>query len=192
VQYQVEQITRDFKAGEAAEISGVSQALQRDWRRRGFLGDVGETGRVRFPLSDVVHLKVMKMLSDGGIGVKGASVLASHASAAVLAALETMPEAIGFDGADLRSDEVPGFLEQIGRTHWKAMFMFFPLPEPNGTGPLSDGYFLISPAQIQEIVEKDGPWSYGLLFNLRTIALEMVQKARGPLVTYRLTEGHDE
>lgn len=192
MKYQVEQIIRDFKAGEAAEISGVSQALQRDWRRRGFLGDVGETGRVRFPLRDLAHLKVMKMLSDGGIGVKGASALARHASTAVLGALKTMPEAISVEGAELRADELPGFLEQIGKTPWGSLFMFFPLPEPNGAGPLADAYFLIRPAELHEIVGKDGPWAFGLLFNLRCIALEMVQKARGPLVIYRLTEGGGE
>lgn len=55
-----------FTPGEAEAITGVSTALQRDWRRREFLpkGD----GHARFDLFTLAELLAMKALADRGVG----------------------------------------------------------------------------------------------------------------------------
>jgi hypothetical protein len=63
-----------FSASEAERVSGLSQNMQRDWRKRGFLPPV--EGKARFDFFDIAVLKVMKLLADRGMGPKAGGSIA--------------------------------------------------------------------------------------------------------------------
>ena len=58
-----------FTPGEVAHITGISTALQRDWRRRGLLEKKNE-GWSQFDLDDVVRLSVAGLLIEHGIAAR--------------------------------------------------------------------------------------------------------------------------
>lgn len=72
-----------FSPAEAEKVTGVGTALQRDWRRRGYLpaGD----GHARFDIFDLSRMYVMKLLSDRGIGPALSHTAADWCAAVVTA-----------------------------------------------------------------------------------------------------------
>lgn len=57
-----------FTPAEAAAITGVSNDLQRDWRRHGYIAK--RDGHARFDVFDLAAMLSMKLLADRGIGPK--------------------------------------------------------------------------------------------------------------------------
>ena len=57
-----------FTPAEAATITGVSTALQLDWRRHGYLPS--NDGHARYDAFDLARMLVMKLLADKGVGPK--------------------------------------------------------------------------------------------------------------------------
>lgn len=55
-----------FTPGEAERITGLTTVMQRDWRRRGFVG--ASEGHARFNGFDLAEMWALKLLSDRGIG----------------------------------------------------------------------------------------------------------------------------
>lgn len=55
-----------FTPAEAERITGVNTALQRDWRRRGYLPS--NEGQARFDVFQLARMTVLKLLADRGIG----------------------------------------------------------------------------------------------------------------------------
>jgi hypothetical protein len=93
-------IKREFSPAEAAAITGVSTALQRDWRRREVLkGEPNPEGKwTRWSLTDIIRLSVMKLFSDAGMDVSSTTMIASMALLPTLGALALIDEAVEFDG----------------------------------------------------------------------------------------------
>jgi hypothetical protein len=93
-------INREFSPAEAAAITGVSTALQRDWRRREVLkGDPNPEGKwTRWSLTDIIRLSVMKLFSDAGMEVSHTTMIASMALMPTLGALALIDDAVEFDG----------------------------------------------------------------------------------------------
>lgn len=58
---------RKFGAAEAERITGVSQHIQRDWRRRKIIGRKEETGRVQYSPEDLAALAIIQALSRAGL-----------------------------------------------------------------------------------------------------------------------------
>ena len=54
-----------FRAGEAEAITGLSAAMQRDYRHRGFLPKF--EGHARFNIFDMAEMFMLKRLSDAGL-----------------------------------------------------------------------------------------------------------------------------
>src|SRR5207249_7491430 len=77
--YSVRTIDREFTPAEAAEITGVSTALQRDWRRRGILAENADGKWTRWELKDIIRLSVMKLFSDAGMDVSQTKTVAQMA-----------------------------------------------------------------------------------------------------------------
>jgi hypothetical protein len=102
MRYAVRTINREFTPAEAAEITGVSTALQRDWRRRGILAENVEGKWTRWELTDIIRLSVMKLFSDAGIDVSQTKTIAQMALLPTLGALARIDEAVAFEG-----DEIP-------------------------------------------------------------------------------------
>ena len=96
-------VQRDFTPAEAAAITGVSTALQRDWRRREVIkGNPNPEGKwTRWSLNDIVRLSVMKLFSDAGMEVSSTTTIASMALMPTLGALALVDEAVEFDGDEI-------------------------------------------------------------------------------------------
>src|SRR3546814_2787709 len=75
MRFSIRSIDREFSPAEAAEITGVSTALQRDWRRRGILPENADGKWTRWDLNDIIKLSVMKLFSDAGIDVSKTSIV---------------------------------------------------------------------------------------------------------------------
>jgi len=58
---------RKFGAAEAERITGVSQYIQRDWRRRKIIGRKEEAGRVQYSPEDLAALALIQALSRAGL-----------------------------------------------------------------------------------------------------------------------------
>lgn len=73
-----------FRPAEAAEMTGLSALMQRDWRDRGFLPPAA--GHARYDVFDIARMFIMRSLSDAGMGPKfsndfsqkGANALVYH------------------------------------------------------------------------------------------------------------------
>lgn len=102
MRYSVRTINREFTPAEAAEITGVSTALQRDWRRRGILTENAEGKWTRWELTDIIRLSVMKLFSDAGMDVSQTKTIAQMALLPTLGAIARIDEAVAFEG-----DEIP-------------------------------------------------------------------------------------
>ncbi len=188
--YRVERIERLFAAGKAAEISGVSQPLQRDWRRRGLL-PANTTGRhTRFSPLDLLQLRIMLAFSQGGIGVKGASSLAMACAIPAEMFLMNLPGAVAFEGVNLTPEERARLLAAEAPMP-ESEFFFSPLPESGERGEaetdLADGYMLAGPEELLARVPR-GPWFYGLVFDFKSLAGAVHAAAPLPLYTYKITE----
>ncbi len=98
-------VDREFTPAEAAKISGVSTALQRDWRRRGILPENSEGKWTRWDLSEVIRLCVMKLFSDAGIDVSKTVLVSQMAILPTLKVIGTIDGATEFDGNELSIEE---------------------------------------------------------------------------------------
>lgn len=94
---------REFTPSEAAAATGVSTALQRDWRhpRRGVLPEREAGGWARFTLNDVIQMAVLKAFSDAGYAVSTVKDAASMATLPVSRELFKKVDAVEFDGDDV-------------------------------------------------------------------------------------------
>ncbi|MGE0181983.1 MAG: MerR family transcriptional regulator [Parvularculaceae bacterium] len=89
---------REYTPKEAAEASGVSTTLQRDWRRREVIQPSSSAGWARFGLDDVIRMAVLNRCSAYGLSVKfAAKWIAPIALLPVYEALEGFEGAIGGD-----------------------------------------------------------------------------------------------
>lgn len=98
-------IDRDFMAGEAEAVTGVSTALQRDWRRRGLLPETEPGTWARFNLTDIIEMLVMKIGADAGLYVADAKLFASTAILPALREIYDIDGAIEFVGDPIDRDD---------------------------------------------------------------------------------------
>lgn len=73
--FHFEYTLTEFTPGEAEKITGVSTAMQRDWRRREFLPS--NKGHARFDLFDLAEMMFLQAMSDRGIGPQRSKPLAA-------------------------------------------------------------------------------------------------------------------
>lgn len=173
---------REFSAGEAAETSGVSQVLQREWRRRGLLSESKGRSWVRYSVLEVCSLAVMKGFSESGISVKSAHTLAMLTAPCTKSFLMYLPGAVAFEGDHLCDGErdmvMKGNFEPF-----ESRYIFAPLPfVQGGSGDLASMYFFTSLAEVEKEV---GPgWFNGLIFDLKSLAEQIHAKIELPLATF--------
>ncbi|WP_386682984.1 MerR family transcriptional regulator [Loktanella sp. R86503] len=106
--YTCKTTTRTFSAKEVEEISGVSGATQRDWRRRNFIGKIQGGGRAKFSLDDLIELTTVHALTSGGIPLPQAFDLASLAILPVIANFARWKDDVTVFAGDPISDEEKG------------------------------------------------------------------------------------
>ena len=181
-----EWIEREFQAKEAAELSGVPQELQRNWRRRGVLDEHSGAGRVRFSLYDVCDLKVLGILSEAKISVKFARFIGSQVAAAVMSYVRRDLNACEVLGVKLSQDETFRLIEQCyGAAVGNRFTMFRMLELPEGD-PRTYCFVSDTWDGLMEMGAKDGGVSAALVLDSSALAREIVKAAKRPLITYRL------
>ena len=72
-----------YSAGDLAHISGLTQDMQRLWRRRGHLPDIGP-GHARFTPTDVIKITIRYALSKMGVSPNQSPAIADIAIAGAL------------------------------------------------------------------------------------------------------------
>ena len=182
--------TRVFTAGEAEVLSRVSPALQRDWRRRRLLEESSGRAWVRYTLSEVCILAMMKAFSEAGFSVKSSLTLAKSTAFLAETFLEMLPGAVAFEGEDLTDSEKQEFLAVQWEDRSSSRYVFSPLPDRDPTNELASAYTFKS---LSEIEDKFGEgWFYGLIFDLKAMAQDLHSRAPLPLVTYRVVKEANE
>ncbi len=88
-----------FRPGDVERLAGVDTDTQRDWRRRGFLeeyGDTQGTGRWAYSLQDLVGFYMSRRLMETGMDRQDATVVAFLHGPVVLALMQDRPAAYRF------------------------------------------------------------------------------------------------
>lgn len=207
----------DFSPSEAAEISGLSQTMQRDWRRRGFLPS--NEGRARFTAFEVASMLAMKLLSDQKIGPSATQELAPKFALGIVCLALTWCEAWEGDHKhalsweeDLPAPEpmnprVKKFAEDIGDEvdlHWplRGRWLTRTLLLGLGVQSLPDQYFAWfadGSHDWQQSVEKffkgtsfdERYHGAVIIIDQRSLAELIMSRARRPLVTVDLPRDED-
>lgn len=190
--YRVEIIEEDFSSQEAADMSGVSQDLQREWRRRGILPQQEGRKRIRYSLRDVARLKVLGILSASGISVKLQKTVAWQIASLMEERAVQIREAAAVEGLALTDDEFGEMIVQLHGGRLGPYYTLFRLPEPpEGSELVHANMGGTSLADVEAMALKDGPVGAALIMEAQTLARELAASAPRPLVTYRITGGAD-
>lgn len=195
MQNQIERIEREFSAAEIADLVGIPQVMQRDWRRHGFLPPPEPGRRARFKLSEAVYLALMKAQTDGGKGPSGADFLARNSVEVGMKQISLCPLAVKIEGLDLPVEKRRGFLRQMAKAEEgeeTTRYLFFPAHSSLPKASLPSGedeskttcWHFASLAEMEAKVKRD--WITGQIFDLEAFAMSLALKA-APLITYRAT-----
>jgi len=189
MRYSVSTIEREFSPAEAAAITGVSTALQRDWRRREIVNLVTEPDSerkwTRWSLTDIIRLSVMKLFSEAGMEVSATRIIATMAVLPTLDALTQIDQAVEFDGDEIGE-------EHQARIRGTTVGM---------TGPVRAlGRFLISfgkgeydvcrtddLASLEAILDEQPRRPILSVVDCRSLARLIVERAGGAVLRYEIT-----
>lgn len=191
MEYSIEMESAVCRSPEAETLSGVSQQLQRDWRRRGLISDYTGPGQVRYPLWQVCQLKVMGVMSQANMGLKPASAVISQISSAVASHVRTSLDAAEFIGLDLTDDEKRDVIRRANSTAG-LRFTMFRMPELPDGDERPNSFISSTWDGLVEMAQANGGLSAVLVVDAEAVAREIVAASSRPLVTYRLTPIEDE
>lgn len=94
----MDHLSLDYSQSEASLLTGISQDVLRDWRRRGFLdgfGELAENGRWKYNVHDVLVLSIARALEPNGQPI---SRLLYMAYQLVMAVIGEVRPADGYSG----------------------------------------------------------------------------------------------
>lgn len=155
-----------FSASEVAKITGVSLALQRNWRRRGHV-TANQHVRATFSALETAEMLALGCLSAGGIGPAIGVGVAESAGLPILVAAQRQPGAVADPEGLLKFPEDP----IKARAGHLARFMRV---TPEGESVYTDD--LNTAAAYQP-----APWA--LVLDLAYCGEQLAQRAGRPLFT---------
>ncbi len=106
MKYNINTISHEFSPKEAARVSDVSTALQRDWRRRGILPKRQGGTWSTFSLDDVIEMTAMRAFSKSGLSLEASENIAGLAVLPVIATLSRWDDTAVFEGDKLNEDQM--------------------------------------------------------------------------------------
>jgi hypothetical protein len=175
----------EFTPAEAEKITGVSVALQRDWRRRKIIHGKTDGGWTKFLDRDLCELITLKKFSDNGFYVKQAS----HVTALSIGPLLTWIHDLGGVAFDA---SVPEEMKDRGRP--QGMDARFVMVAKTGDGEDAqpqvarfstlEGMENYREKQIKYSIENEGaapPPAAFVVLDLAVIASELIGRADRPL-----------
>lgn len=186
MRYSVRTIDREFTPAEAAAITGVSTALQRDWRRREIIkGDPNPEGKwTRWALTDIIRLSVMKLFSDAGMEVSSTTTVANMAVLPTLGALALVDEAVEFDGDEIGDAQQARIrFSTVGTTHPSHSIGRFLACFGKGEYDVCRTDDL---ASLEAKLDEE-PRPILSVVDCRNLAWLIVERAGGPVLRYEIT-----
>jgi hypothetical protein len=179
-------LEQDFTPAEAAMVSGVSVAQQRDWRRRGLLPEKNKAGWSRFSISEVINLSVMHLFTRAGVSPSNVSKLRNLAVLPTLTGIYDNQEGYEFVGDSLDRE-----------ARWQIWFTSRGDHRP----PIivvttdDDGNVVVHRAnahtEIAGILETVGVPNCVVL-DCYQLANRLVRRTHGPLIQIKVTAGPDK
>lgn len=182
---------RTFSAGEAADATGVSQMLQRDWRRHGFLASGEVNKKVRFTISELCQLGIMKSMTESGLTPSRAHAIAGIIGLHAMFMLNLHPEANDIEGVTDRDAKID-LLRKWHTGEYGPMSRFVFIPSsledlgPESREKQGTVQFHNSLADLE--AENDGAWFQGIIFDFVSFAASLTRKVGGALIRYDLSE----
>ncbi|WP_374656454.1 hypothetical protein [Dongia sp.] len=102
---QFKRVDRAFSPADAERITGVSVALQRDWRRRGILAKTAPGKWTQFKLHDIIEMATKKIFADAGYSVHQVADIAAMSILPTLRSIEAISGAVGYRGHALSNEQ---------------------------------------------------------------------------------------
>jgi hypothetical protein len=168
-----------YSAGEAATITGLSQIMQRDWRRHGFLPK--PDGHARHNIVLLAKMRMLKALSDRGIGPSQGCATAHVTGQAVASELLKKQQAYSHPLSATKREKIRRqALEEATE----------PVPEPGMEfyrDRLASGRppFLLNPTRFLALLTDGTPfWSDNLAFIV-------AKSSGGPIILFDLQREAD-
>ncbi len=179
MRYSVRTITREFTPAEAAEITGVSTALQRDWRRRGILAENAEGKWTRWALDDIIRLSVMKLFSDAGMDVSQTVTIAQMALLPTLGAIAWLDQAVAFEGDEIPEEARGTILDTTRRAPSLGRFLV-------SFGKHADDVCRVASLASMEAFLDDNRRPILSVVDCQSLASIIVERAGGPVFRYEI------
>jgi|GEM_PF-1492107 len=172
-------VARQFSAAEVEEITGVTGATQRDWRRRGFLGEKRE-GRAHYSLDDLIEIMTLRFLTQAGLPISHAADLAGLAVLPIYANFARWGDVSVFTGdpineaqmARVRGGTVKGVSDD---DNW----LFAALDDENPRMGRTDDLRKLEGSLFRA--------TCAIILDLNSLAHKIAQRAPLPLITYHIT-----
>jgi len=101
---KITQVHRKFTQSQASRITGLSPALQREWRLRCASQDREERKWTRYAVADVIELRIMKMLADAGVSVSRIGQFAVYAVEPAMSHMLGLPGAMRLQASYMSTD----------------------------------------------------------------------------------------
>jgi hypothetical protein len=177
--YSCQATTRQFSSAEVEHITGVTQATQRDWRRRGFLSSIAGGGRAKYDLDDLIEIATLAALTQAGLPVSQAAQLAGLAILPVISNFLRWDDVYAFIGDEVSRDEKSKILSRhvvgvSGDDNWLFASLGRKEPIMGRTDDLRklDGGLRGSKAAV--------------IVDLTALAREIASQATLPLITFEI------
>lgn len=168
-----------FTAAEAARVTDVQPAAQRNWRRRGFLPK--QDGWARFSPGDLVEMVFRKTMSDLGMPHYVASEEMRDACILAEAWAMTHPNAVKYEQG------TKGLMSFEGDPEHRFVLAQPPWPEPE---PGNEPQFRMVRDEAELLSVINGLARPGtMVIDLKAIASKVVESVDYPLFTVRLGPG---
>jgi len=172
------------RPSEASKMTGVSAALQRDWRRRGILPQSEGDGWNSFQLSTVIEMTVMRAFTLSGLSIEAAHSLAGLSVLPVFSIWARWPDASIFVGDEISTEEMNEIrLSHVQGIKPEAGFSFVPMPELDG----DSGAARISDLRLAEVIMNERSSFYGIVLDHYALALQIKERAPLPLWRWHIS-----
>lgn len=187
MRYSVQMIDREFAPREAAAISKVSTALQRDWRRREIMAERQTSGWSSFTLSDVILMTGIKMLSECGFQLSDARLISTLTQLPVFSYLSGFEDNYEFEGLELSPSEMSRIRDGHVRGGSGCRYLKVPLP--------AEGTVLAGVTRSDDLRDFSTPvdnCAHFLVIDNQLIGDRIMQAVKGPLFRVEVEEITEE
>jgi len=182
MKFTVKTITHEYSPSEVARVTGVSTALQRDWRRRGVIKGRSD-GWNKYDLSDVIRMTVMRAFTQSGISLDTANSVSSLAVLPVIDELARWDDVTVFSGDQISAERMAQIRERhVSGASGDDQFTFVALPEGEQGAYAAR---LRSLADGEGLMGKSGNF-YGIALDHSLLAHRIAELSPSPIIRFHV------